>query len=193
MKPGNVPTAAVGPLIAELIAERWPHGGGFNVLAEKVGCDEATIEGIVRQECEGCDFDLADKLLCALGRPDAWRGVLADVYLEMPLFERCECPGCTATFVSHPKGRRKRFCSSACRGNAHQQAHGVSSRRRKQGWGGVCKGGHRRTKENTLHEINGRGNTVRRCRDCRRASWRAGAARAVGTRPVLASSQGFSK
>lgn len=92
MKPGSVPTARVGPIIGELVAERWPHGGGFEVLGEKVGCDSSAIEAIVRQDNLGVKFDLADRVLCALGRPDIWQGQLADLYHSVSLVDREDAP-----------------------------------------------------------------------------------------------------
>lgn len=90
VKAGNVPTDRVGPLIKELVEERWPEWrrgfeepGGLEILAEKIGCTPDAIDNIIRQAWPGAQFNLVDRIFCALGRPDLWWGVLNDVYLAV--------------------------------------------------------------------------------------------------------------
>lgn len=184
MKPGNVPTEHLGPIVAELIAERWPQGGGVEVLAEKVGCDYKTVENVVKQTHEGVDFDLADKLLCALGRVDMWRGVLADVYLEMQFVETCALPGCGKTFPEQQIGRAKRYCSKNCGYLGQRVKRGVATgeRLRKRG---MCLKGHRLTPDNVRITKRGDG-VLRTCRTCDRERQREWARAKRARRKVAA-------
>lgn len=175
MKPGSVPTDRIGPIVDELIQERWPHGSGIEVLAEKVGCDWKTIANVIEREHEGVDFDLADALLCALGRPDIWRGRLADLYLEMPLLEQCQAPGCNIKFaigvdrLGRPK--QQRYCSPQCNHAAYKIRSGRNQRRlvaAHRDQSKRCRNGHVRTPENTKTLYDGR----RTCRVCFNASRR---------------------
>lgn len=151
MKPGNVPTSRLGPIIGDLVKDRWPHGGGYGVLAEKVGCDQSAIEGIVDQEYAGCEFDLADGLLCSLGRVDIWQGELSDVYSSVSIPETCERLGCSLKF--HPKKqggvKRRRFCSRQCRQMDWLARAGQINDTPKRNLKVRCRGGHFRTSENT--------------------------------------------
>lgn len=181
MKPGSVPTSRVGPILDRLIKKRWPYSeedveasqgelsSGQVILAEKVGCDPTSIANIVAQKHETVDFDLADRLFCALGYPGVWRGELLDVYEDLGLLERCAHPNCSVQFTppSHG-GRRKRYCSQSCansgrRGNRRikhfkgkaQKAHSIK-----------CRNGHLRTPESTITLKSGR----IRCRICNNAT-----------------------
>jgi hypothetical protein len=87
VRAGHVPTARIAPVLRRLISDRWPHGGGLDVLAEKVGCNASTIEGILAQDYPGLSFYLADDLFCALGRPMEDVG-LADIYWNTELVEK---------------------------------------------------------------------------------------------------------
>lgn len=109
MKSSLIPIDEIGPVIGELIMERWPHGDGYEVLAEKVGCDPSTIYNVVLVERDSADFNLIDELLCALGRVDMWRGKFSSVYYKADLrtvvgvnhgtdtaydYHRCRCDYC---------------------------------------------------------------------------------------------------
>ena len=82
MRAGRVSTAVVGPVIGELIEERWPDDDedGCQVLAEKIGCHPESIRKLVGQRYAGADFGFVDSILAGLGRPDLWMGRLADAY-----------------------------------------------------------------------------------------------------------------
>lgn len=149
MRPGNVPTERVGPVIERLVRERWPHGGGLQVLAEKVGCDVTAIESIIEQTNPGCSFDLADSLLCALGPGiRAWRGELEDVYYGAGFIETCALPGCGKQFPERQRGPKKRYCSERCqRAGKHVRRHGTPGMRYRAR--GRCLKGHLLTDENT--------------------------------------------
>jgi hypothetical protein len=124
MRAGYVPTARIAPLVAELIEDRWPHGNGRDVLAEKIGYDESHLRKLLNQTHAEVDFDFADRVLCALGRPDMWWGVLGDVYYECDLRtaqernnrfvpETRKCEHCDSEFLAAKDTRR--FCSRECR------------------------------------------------------------------------------
>lgn len=179
MRPGNVPTARVGPILEKLIQDRWPYSEedaessgiptGQVVLAGKVGCDPTTIAKIIAQENAGADFDLVDRLFCALGRPDVWRGELLDIYEGMRLLERCAHPDCSAQFLQPSHGcRRKRYCSQACADSGRRGYRRIKhfKGRAQRKHSAKCRNGHQRTPENTITLKSGR----IRCRICNNAT-----------------------
>jgi len=170
MKPGNVPTALIAPKLDMLIRDRWPHGNGPVILAEKVGCDESAIRLIIEQRHDGTAFDFADRLFCAVGRPMEDVG-LGDVYWSVEFRETCALHSCGKTFPERSNGpTRKKYCSPRCAtlGNAVRRGLATGDRLRGKG---RCLKGHAMTPENTiLKERNGR--TERQCRECKRASQR---------------------
>lgn len=170
MKPGSVPTARIAPVIYTLIAERWPHGGGLEVLAEKIGCDQSAIASIIDQDNPGVGFDFADNLLCALGRADMWYGTLSDIY-PTKFIETCESRACNKRFPEKMHaGHKQRYCSWRCFRYEWNVRAGNSSGNRKQG---RCNKGHKFTPENTA--LNGRGGRI--CRTCKQERQRAFRAR----------------
>lgn len=174
IKPGNVPTARVGPILDALIRERWPYGGGHEILAEKVGCEQSTIAQIIEQKWEGVEFDLADSLLCALGRWDIWHGALEDIY-PTKFWSTCELPGCDRKFPEYQRGVGtpvKRFCS-----RSHtNQGWGVRSGKRpghRYRQRNRCNKGHILTPENTIVRRRAdRDEVMRNCKKCERANSR---------------------
>ena len=167
MKPGNVPTAKVGPILGDLIRDRWPHGNGVDVLAEKAGCDWTAIEGIVKGVHEGVSFDLIDKLFCCLGRVDLWQGVLKDVYDSVVFVQTCNLHSCSKTFPeSKPRNQLQRYCSPACRSLAQKVRRGEKPGDRFQ-QRGKFRCGHKMTPENSVPVKTAVG-LKRTCRTCRR-------------------------
>ena len=167
MNPGNVPTAVVAPVLAALIEDRWPsrlrpdaEEYGITILAEKAGCHVDSIDTILRQKHPGAEFDLVDRLLCALGRPDMWSGVLADVY-PMKFIEKCASPACRKRFPEKQvtEKRRKKFCSKKCQRLDEAIRRGLASGFRAQN---RCNRGHRFTPETTVIRKSG----TRQCRIC---------------------------
>ena len=170
MKPGNVPNALIAPKLDMLIRDRWPHGNGPVILAEKVGCDESAIRLIIEQRHDGTAFDFADRLFCAVGRPMEDVG-LGDVYWSVEFRETCALHSCGKTFPERSNGRtRKRYCSSRCAtlGNAVAQGRATGDRLRGKG---KCLKGHAFTKENTILKTRN-GYVERQCRECKRATQR---------------------
>lgn len=190
---GQVPTARVAPIIALLIRERWPQGGGYEVLAEKVGCDEGAVRGIAEQRSDGAEFNLVDQILCSLGRPDFWWGELADIYYNLDLkgnprgyvpkgYRRCERRGCGELFQPNPRAPKvgkkvQRFCCTTCakidsqhRLQGTKVVYGPGRRLQRM----ACKRGiHDFTPENTYTYPDGR----IACRTCLREKNRKYAAR----------------
>lgn len=162
MRAGNVPTAEVGPVLERLIHERWPDGGGHDVLAEKAGCDLSAIATIIEQQHPGVSFDLADRLFCALGQPMEHVG-LADVYHAVKFVETCALPGCGRQFSEyHRGGKPKRYCSRKCQDLGRQVKNGRKATGMRLRQRGKCLKGHRMNSED------------RQCRICRREQrmWR---------------------
>lgn len=180
MKPGNVPTTRVAPILESLINDRWPYSdddvlavgdlaSSYAILADKAGCDPTTITKIIAQKYEGVDFDLADRLFCALGRPDVWRGELLDVYEGMQILERCAHPDCSVCFAPPLHGgRRKRYCSQSCADSGRRGLRRIKHFRGRAQLkhSAKCRNGHLRTPENTIHLQSGR----IRCRVCNNAT-----------------------
>jgi hypothetical protein len=173
---GNIPTARFGPVIAELIRDRWPHGGGYDVLAEKVGCDRDAIDGIVRQTYPGVGFDLADRLLCGVGRYDMWHGVLEDIY-PTKFMATCAIHSCNVQFPESSKsGRPKIYCSPACCRLAYKirQGEAPGHRHVKRN---RCFRGHKLEGDNLMVNRTADGKEKRQCRECKRVVARAAARR----------------
>lgn len=153
-----VPIDEIGPVIRELVAERWPHTYGYDVLAEKIGCDESAIYSVARVENDMADFDLVDKILCALGRWDMWHGRFAHIY-PTKFLEKCASPACNKMFPERKNGDRvKRYCSKRCLklGQSIRRGKGTGLRAR-----GYCNKGHKLTPENSIPSGG-----YRRCRIC---------------------------
>lgn len=170
MKTGSVPTAVVGPVIAQLIEERWParrrpegEEWGVSILAEKVGCHPDALDAIIRQKSEGVGFDFVDKILCALGRPDIWIGALADVYNDIVFMSGCALSGCNRSFRESSRGRHgpKRYCCARHAKHAYDVRKGASTGQflRKRGY---CLKGHKMTPENSKRNTDGKV----QCRTC---------------------------
>ena len=160
MKPGNISTASIAPTLAMLIRDRWPHGNGVVILAEKVSCDESAIRLVLEQRNPGVSFDFADRLFCAVGRPMEDVG-LADVYYAANLTMReCASPLCAKLFREKKvRANVKRYCSRACAMRAWKLESGQLTGNRLKD---RCFRGHKFTPENTAIRPNGK----RLCRAC---------------------------
>lgn len=173
MKQGHVPTARLAPIIELLMKERWPHVDACDELGLKAGCDKSTIRRIIEQRNPGVSFDLADSLLCALGRADLWWGELNDIYKDLRFHETCALPSCGRTFPeSDRSGKPKRFCSDNCRSLYHKTSAGKATGNRYV-QRGRCFKGHKVTPENTIVIRLKDGTTRKQCRACKLASMAA--------------------
>lgn len=182
----SIPVDEIAPVIGMLVKERWPNSYGYDILAEKVGCDPTAIEQLVRGIRTSADFNLIDQTLCSLGRPDLWWGIFSHIYYEADLSHdlggdyipkghlRCQRVGCGQVFKPHKKAPKSgpnapKFCSSKCtdaafrmrkRGGYQRGAYGPGMNLRRM----ACHKGHDFTPENTGTRANGK----RYCVECNR-------------------------
>ena len=63
-----IPVAAVRPYLQKWVAQ----GRSLRELARQSGIPPRTLEAVARLERAGCRFAVADRLLAALGAPEAW-------------------------------------------------------------------------------------------------------------------------
>ena len=129
---------------------------------------------------DGLPFPVADAILCATGKVDLWRGVLAEFYENVDMtWVQCESPACDRWFR---QGRVttgptvKRYCSKACSDATTRLQRGEQSTIRKNYGGGgkrrksnKCRNGHERTPESTKIRKNGK----MECLLCHRESAKA--------------------
>lgn len=170
----GVPTAVFGPLLVRAMSEGFDlefEGGRIEALAERVQCPADTIYRISIRRSESCDFDLADRLLCALNVPHWWwEPPLKEVYDSIVLLERCRLDGCNRYFRPgrvKEGATRKRYCSKKHAAADFERRNGLPGVVQRDGW---CRKG--------LHEMKGsnvqiKTNGGRQCRACRLASYRA--------------------
>ena len=192
----RIPAEPVVAVIRDYLgAEERKVNGSFRaetsiyLLAERADMHGDTLQKIVSGRNKTIDFDVADRLLCVIGKADMWYGELRDVYAEAMFDDDlprraakasgekvCARRGCSETFVPPKLRPGQKYCSTTCCGAAFwQRKHKVKTRLRGKGRhleAHVCKNGHERTAENT--EIK---NGVRRCLICKRKSCNASAAR----------------
>lgn len=97
-----VPTKVYSPILRGLIEDRFGYVSdeALYILEEKSGVPWDTTYNILAERRDGCDFNVADELLCALGQPQLWReDPLADIYFNIDLSKTvCANPGCTVEF-----------------------------------------------------------------------------------------------
>lgn len=175
----RIPAAPFEPLIRCYLTSQPDENTAISALSERACVHYDTIHALLNLDQESVSFDIADKLLVAMGMVQLWRcdPELREVYLKTPLDEVCEC--CGAHFrpprlVETGGGFRGRplYCSPECRRAQHKINVGRKSqrmskhRREKFKRGAVCRNGHARTEENTQILKSGE----RRCRVCARES-----------------------
>lgn len=74
----RIPTAPLIPLLREQIAS---NGLSHPILAAKVGIETDTLQKLLAGRSKTIDFNVADRLLCAVGAPHLWLGPLEDIYM----------------------------------------------------------------------------------------------------------------
>jgi hypothetical protein len=129
------------------------------------------------------DFNLADRLLCAMNMTDLWRTTLSHLYETVQFDDSwkrhhhpdttgektCGRRGCSVRFTPPANRPGKKYCTPACCAAAYwQKKHGVKTQIRgknRQLEKLVCRNGHERTPGNTRFE-----NGVRRCLVCKHIS-----------------------
>lgn len=147
--------------------------GPLAILAIRVDMEEDTLRKLVWQGRGGTtiDFDLADRLLCKMGRSDVWHGRLNELYSNVVLIDdgpkraygrpsgarMCEGAECSTEFVPDPRSPHQRFCSTSCKRKSYwkrrREREGVKPR-----FGtryGQCPNGHERSPENTYVRPSG--------------------------------------
>lgn len=142
------------------------------LLAERADIRGDTLEKILAGRNQTIDFDIADRLLCVLGKTDLWHGDLKDVYEKSQLdddgYRRngrasgmrvCARVTCSEMFLPKPKHPYQRFCSAKCSSADNQLRR--NPKRKILGKGRIlqklmCWNGHERTPENTRYTPDGR-------------------------------------
>lgn len=63
----------------------------IRVLAEQAECDPEHLRRMLKGKVQAIDFDIADRLLCAMSLWDEWYGELAKYYDRVTLSETKTC------------------------------------------------------------------------------------------------------
>lgn len=179
--PRRIPTKVIVPFIQEYLNayqmdEETSTVGPVQVLADRAGLHSDSLRNYLGYRKQTMDFDMADRLICAIGRPMLWRSELLEWYERVDLSDppkppppkygliRCFRPGCTQMF--EPKMPWAKYCSKACKasvqGNRRRRKKGVPTRYGTR-WG-TCPRGHDRSEENVYVRRNG----SITCRVCRK-------------------------
>lgn len=144
--------------------------------------DDLKVQLGVGRKPKWVDFDLADQVICALGRVDFWRNELEHIYLSVRLKDkstfrgrkaargsrRCARTGCSNIFVPRKGGHPQRFCSPVCK-YTHHSAERRGSRSRENRRYDTCPAGHDRSPENSRVVQHKSGQVEIRCKICERA------------------------
>lgn len=183
-----VPTKVFGPILLKILEGYESIDDGLAILSEKTGYATDTIWTVAHERRAGCEFDLADKLLCASGNVDLWRREpLSDIYYAIDLSTSvCAAEGCTREFVPKTTGQRMQlYCSKTCKNAAVKMNLGITHKRIRTDLKPVdsCWRGHEFTEENTIARSDGSG---RQCRKCYNKAQRENRARKRAARKVAA-------
>lgn len=83
---GRVPVSRFGPILKRLLTSY--DAESREVVARRAGVHIDTIDNYIHARRESCEFDTADRLLCALDAAHLWWGdELSDIYYEIRLSE----------------------------------------------------------------------------------------------------------
>lgn len=140
--------------------------GSLAVLAERAGVAFGTLEKYVYEYAghRSMLFDDADKILCALGKVDLWRGELNEYYENVNLhLAQCAHPNCLVWY--EPTRSNHIYCSTACANSAKRGNRRIKHFKGKAMKGEHsfrCRNGHVRTPETTITLKSGK----IRCRIC---------------------------
>lgn len=143
------------------------------LLAERADIRGDTLEKILSGRSKTIDFDLADRLLCAMNLSELWLTDLAELYQEAALSDEvrtrkaltvsgrrmCARRTCTTVFAPARNNPHQRYCSSTCQTADWKVRNGKVVKIR--GKGRVldkleCRKGHPRSAANTRHTTDGR-------------------------------------
>lgn len=165
----RVPSSALAPVIGPLIRQRFPDGG-IEAVSIKAGVDEALVRRIISGEKDSCEFDTADKILCALGSPMAWHSPeLEHVYQSINLgWKKCDLPSCGRMHPALARNRRPQwYCSKNCCRLAHKVRNGQANGNRFVARN-RCLRGHKMEGDNVVLNRLADGTIRRQCKECKR-------------------------
>lgn len=124
----TVPAALIRPYVLEFVDDPIPAPGqplpALTTLATKTALSYDTIQRVWAGTTESLQFDVADRILCAVNAVQAWfREPLRQIYTQHALPEivpprgRCQRRGCTASLPpkKQPGGQPRKYCSRTCR------------------------------------------------------------------------------
>ncbi len=166
----NIPAVLIQPYVAKFVGDSPQMHGPLPrlaALAEKTALHYDTIQRVFTREDYVVEFEVADRILCAVGAVEAWyKEPLNEIYRETKLLEihppkgRCARRGCTKPLP--PKtwgGLPRKYCSESCRKRAASQRRNSG---RYSNWMDQCVNGHDWNEANTYIRPNGK----RHCRAC---------------------------
>lgn len=176
----RVPARLLRPLVQEFVGEsEIPSMGGplprLTVLADKTNLHYDTIQHIWAGEEKTVEFEVADRILCAINAVQAWfREPLAEIYRNAnslgaidPPKGRCQRRGCSNPLPpkTWPGGQPQKYCSRTCRDAASRSRLRDKTRvGRYSNPLDRCVNGHDWSTENTYISPGGK----RLCRVCMR-------------------------
>ena len=135
---GLVEAAPVRELVDRIVREEFGEDVGtwlaeplVSSVCVKAGIRPDTLYHVWAKEKEYMDFDVADRLLSALGAADLWMYELSEVYAAVdlsgpplsdpyvfPPVEEAVCPNCETAFTYQPwrtNRPQRMYCSPGCR------------------------------------------------------------------------------
>lgn len=177
MPASKIPTELITPIVSTYLEN---HDEDYQTLALRARVHHDTLWTVIQGLHKRVDFDISDRLLCAMGLVHLWwREPLREVYYSVDLSEkgrapklepgqvRCHAPGCLLIFLPRRGGsgghNKQLYCSDRCRERTIKMRNG-NQRREFNSRKYVCRHGHPRTPDNTEFLGNG----TRRCRVCNR-------------------------
>lgn len=159
-KPGCLPTDYIRPHVERYLKQQPPHdaAGGLGPITRlclRAKVNPKRLGDIVSGRSKCIDFDIADRLFCAMGLTHLWYKpgtMLARVYQGIDLsvssrskpwepeigYQTCEECRNDFTFVvelAHSKDGSRRFCSLQCQGRATAKLGGEAKGRAMRGKG----------------------------------------------------------
>lgn len=172
----RIPLDRILPYITDHVSKY----DSIEALAFRARLEEDTLYHYLIGRTSSIDFDVADRLICAMNRPHLWTHELADIYYSVDLSgepapvpdkgdkRRCLRDGCMVEFVPSPHHpNRQKFCSPACRAATQRKRRLARQGRTSHRYGtknGACPRGHDRSEENVRKTKDGR----YACRVCAR-------------------------
>lgn len=158
----NIPAQLIRPYVIEFVDDAPVMNGplpGLTVLAEKTELHYDTIQHIWSGEANALEFDVVDRILCAVGAVQAWFAEpLAEYYRGRIATRprkpksRCHRVGCSNKIPQRewPGGQPSKYCSVKCRISAQNKRQRNRFRKgRYSNHKDKCVNGHDWNEENT--------------------------------------------